>query len=442
MQSYAEVIDYLYSRLPMFTRDGASAYKKDLDRTIALCDALGNPQQKFKTVHVAGTNGKGSSSHMLAAVLASAGYKTGLYTSPHLVDFRERIRINGDWIEADFVIDFVNKHQELIEEVQPSFFEATVAMAFDYFAHQNVDIAVIEVGLGGRLDSTNIILPEVSLITNIGMDHMNILGGTLAEIAAEKAGIIKKNTPVVISETQPVTAPIFADRAKAADAQLVFADQKYHIDAVVRDLSAQEISVTDGQTTLTYTLDLTGTYQEKNILGVLATVDTLRSRGYTIPENAVRNGLAHVQKLTGFQGRWQTISTEPLIICDTGHNEDGIKEVIKNLNTIAYKQLHVVLGAMKDKDLDHMLPYLPKDAMYYFCSPDMPRAMEAEELEMKASEHGLDGYIGGAVPDALDKACANYKSGDLIFVGGSNFVVAEVLTQQHAKYISNLRRII
>lgn len=427
MNTYTEVIDYLYSRLPMFTRDGASAYKENLDRTIALCEAVGNPQHKFKTIHVAGTNGKGSSSHMLAAVLASAGYKTGLYTSPHLVDFRERIRINGEWIDAQFIVNFVQDQQQLIEEVQPSFFEATVALAFDYFAQQKVDIAIIEVGLGGRLDSTNIIQPEVSLITNISMDHMNILGDTLEEIAAEKAGIIKNNTPVVISETNTVTAPVFQTKVDGCHAAIVFADQHYQIQSVERTALTQHIGVRHHNETKSYTLDLTGTYQAKNILGVLATVDVLRTKGYNIADTALQQGLAHVQQLTGFQGRWQTISTDPLIICDTGHNEDGIKEVVKNLETNTYKQLHIVLGAMKDKDLDHMLPFLPKDAMYYFCSPNMPRAMEAEELEMRASEHGLDGYIGGTVTDALDKAIANYKTGDLIFVGGSNFVVAEVL---------------
>ena len=427
MNTYAEVIDYLYSRLPMFTRDGVSAYKKDLDRTLALCEELGHPQNKFKTIHIAGTNGKGSSSHMLAAVLASAGYRTGLYTSPHLVDFRERIRIDGEWIDAQFVVDFVQNQQQLIEKVQPSFFEATVALAFDYFAQQKVEIAIIEVGLGGRLDSTNIIHPEVSLITNIGMDHMNILGNTLEEIALEKAGVIKDNTPVVISETNWVTAPVFCAKAAECHAPIVFADQRYEVKAISRKPAIQDVAVEREKETSTYTLDLTGTYQTKNILGVLATVEILRAKGYAIAEEALCHGLANVQRLTGFQGRWQTLSTDPWIICDTGHNEDGIKEVAKNLETMTYNQLHIVLGAMKDKDLAHMLPYLPRDAMYYFCSPAMPRAMEAEELEMQAAEYDLSGYIGGAVIDALDKAIANYRTGDLVFIGGSNFVVAEVL---------------
>jgi len=427
MKTYAEVIDYLYSRLPMFTRDGSSAYKKDLDRTIALCQALDNPQDKFKTIHVAGTNGKGSSSHMLAAILAQAGYKTGLYTSPHLVDFRERIRINGEQIAEQFVVDYVNNQKQLIEEVQPSFFEATVAMAFDYFAKEQVDIAIIEVGLGGRLDSTNIIHPEVCLITNIGMDHMNLLGDTLEEIAAEKAGIIKKNIPVIISETNPVTAPVFKNKALEEYAPLTFADTHIIATRIRKDNGAQYIHVENKGQAHDYILDLTGSYQLKNIVGVLAVIDQIRTSGFDITEEQLRQALSQVQLLTGFQGRWQTLQTSPLIICDTGHNEDGIKEVIKNLEDVTYKKLHVVIGAMKDKDLDHMLPYLPKEATYYFASPNMPRAMEAQELASKAQNYHLQGHIALSVMDALNKAKDAYHEGDLIFVGGSNFVVAEVL---------------
>ncbi|MGN0003588.1 MAG: bifunctional folylpolyglutamate synthase/dihydrofolate synthase [Sphingobacterium composti] len=427
MHTYTEVIDYLYSRLPMFTRDGASAYKKDLDRTIALCEALGNPQEKFKTIHVAGTNGKGSSSHMLAAVLASAGYKTGLYTSPHLVDFRERIRINGEQIPEQFVVEYVNSQKELIEEIQPSFFEATVAMAFDYFAKEKVDIAIIEVGLGGRLDSTNIISPEVCLITNIGMDHMNLLGDTLEEIAAEKAGIIKPHTPIVISESNAITAPIFNSKAKQEDAPIIFADQKIAALRLERNALTQRLQIINDTDTIEYILDLTGSYQIKNIVGVLAVIEQIQGKGFVISDEDLSYALANVQKLTGFQGRWQTLSTDPLVICDTGHNEDGIKEVIKNLNEISYNALHIVIGAMRDKDLDHMLPYLPKDATYYFSQPDMARAMEANELSEKAKVYGLYGKVSGSVIHALKDAKAAYQKGDLIFVGGSNFVVAEIL---------------
>lgn len=428
MYIYTEAIDYLYSRLPMFTRDGASAYKKDLDRTVALCDALGNPQNKYKTIHVGGTNGKGSSSHMLASVLNAAGYKTGLYTSPHLVDFRERIRVDGQQIDAQFVVDYVNRQKVLIEEIQPSFFEATVAMAFDYFAAQQVDVAIIEVGLGGRLDSTNIIHPDICLITNIGMDHMNLLGDTMEEIAREKAGIIKKKTPIVISETNPVTAPIFIEKAKAENATIVFADQLLKARCLVKTDTYQKIEVISVTSVESFTLDLIGSYQLKNVLGVLTVIDLLNSKlGYAIPLDRLQEGLAGVQHRTGLQGRWQTISTDPLMICDTGHNEDGIKEVVKNLQDVHFKQLHVVIGAMKDKDLDHMLPYLPKDAVYYFSNPDMPRAMPSEELAEKAASYGLKGKVCGTVHNALQSAKEAYISGDLIFIGGSNFVVAEVL---------------
>ncbi len=427
MNTYTEVIDYLYSRLPMFTRDGASAYKKDLDRTIALCKALDNPHQKFKTIHVAGTNGKGSSSHMLAAVLAQAGYKTGLYTSPHLVDFRERIRINGQQIPEQFVIDYVNSQKDLIEHIQPSFFEATVAMAFDYFAKEEVDIAIIEVGLGGRLDSTNIITPEVCLITNIGMDHMNLLGDSLEEIAEEKAGIIKANIPVIISETNEITADVFIDKAVQEQAPITFADQYITVKRIHKNPLLQTLEIEKEGEVFCYDLDLTGSYQTKNIVGVLAVVDQLRAYGFALSEEQLREALAHVQMLTGLQGRWQTLSSDPLIICDTGHNEDGIKEVIKNINEIPYKNLHIVIGAMKDKDLDHMLPYLPKDAIYYFSNPDMTRAMDAAELAEKASFVGLTGKVSGTVLQAFADAKSAYKQGDLIFIGGSNFVVAEIL---------------
>ena len=431
MNTYTEVIDYLYSRLPMFTRDGASAYKKDLDRTIALCAALGNPQNKFKTIHVAGTNGKGSSSHMLAAILASAGYKTGLYTSPHLIDFRERIRINGEQVSESFVVQYVQEHKDLIEDVQPSFFEATVALAFDYFAKEEVDIAIIEVGLGGRLDSTNIISPEVCLITNIGMDHMNLLGNTIEEIASEKAGIIKENTAVVISEYTEQTRPIFTEKAEMEQAPIIFASDYLKSSREANDQLHQRIKVERISGIEYYDLDLRGTYQVKNIVGVLAVVEQVRKHGFAISDEQLKYALANVQKLTGFQGRWQTLSLKPLTICDTGHNEDGIKEVIKNLAEVNYNQLHIIIGAMKDKDLDHMLPYLPKDAFYYFSNPDMPRAMSAAELAEKADTYGLIGDVCGSVIQALEAAEEAYEEGDLIFIGGSNFVVAEVLQHRY-----------
>lgn len=430
MNAYNEAIEYLYTRLPMFTRDGASAFKKDLDNTIRLCDALGNPQQKFKTIHIAGTNGKGSTSHMLAAILAEAGYKTGLYTSPHLLDFRERIRVNGVMCEQQFVVDFVEQHRQLIEEVSPSFFEITVAMAFDYFEKNKVDIAVIEVGLGGRLDSTNIIRPLLSVITNIGFDHMNMLGNTLTEIAGEKAGIIKRNTPVVISEYATETAQVFLDKAHAEQAPIQFASQVYHtrIRSVDQDYLAIDVSDPKG-TEDQYLLDLKGSYQVKNLAGVLLAVDELRKQGFQISPEQVRGALKKVQSTTGIQGRWQQLSKNPLVICDTGHNEDGIHEVLKNLEATPYQTLHFVMGAMRDKDLSHMLPHLPKDAIYYFAAPDMPRAMPADLLRREAAVLGLQGWAFPSVTAAFDAAKVAYTTGDLIFVGGSNFVVAEVLAK-------------
>lgn len=430
MQNYNEVIEYLYARLPMFTRDGASAYKKDLDNTLALLDALGNPQHQFKSIHIAGTNGKGSSSHMLASVFAEAGYKTALYTSPHLLDFRERIRINGQMVDEQFVIDFVHNQQALIEQIQPSFFEVTVAMAFDYFAKMQVDIAIIEVGLGGRLDSTNVIQPLISLITNIGFDHMNMLGNTLAEIAFEKAGIIKHDTPVVVSEYNEETAPVFVKKAEQEQASLEFASEKLQssIIAVNEDYLQIDVVNLQGQTEQ-YELDLKGSYQSKNILGVLRVVDEIRTLGFDLPLAAVKSGLRKVQSFTGLQGRWQTLSKDPFVICDTGHNEDGIREVLKNLDKTSFRQLHFVIGAMKDKDLGHMLPLLPKDAIYYFSNPDMPRAMPSVELAAEAHQLGLKGNAYGPVVKAFEAAKEHYQKGDLIFVGGSNFVVSEVLLQ-------------
>ena len=434
MKSYDEVIAYLFARLPMFTRDGVSAYKEDLTNTLALCAALGNPQDKFKSIHIAGTNGKGSSSHMLASVLEASGLKTGLYTSPHLVDFRERIRIDGLMIPEQDVIDFVLEHQALIEAVQPSFFEVTVALAFAYFAREQVDIAVIEVGLGGRLDSTNVILPEMALITNIGMDHMNLLGNTLAEIAAEKAGIIKAHIPVVVSQRQAELVPVFVQKANSVDAPLIFASDKYTVLKDDLHVGNQALFVQNKKTleTKQWTIDLTGSYQKKNVLGVLTAIDVLRDLGYAISDEAIHLGLSAVQNRTGLQGRWQLLSQDPFVICDTGHNEDGMREVVANLALTKFEQLHIVIGAMRDKDLSHMLPLLPKDALYYFCNADSNRALPAAELAVKALEFGLHGKAHVSIAEALVAAKAAYAPGDLIFVGGSNFVVAEVLADGKA----------
>lgn len=430
MKTFAEVIEYLYARLPMFTRDGASAINPDVDKTLLFCEALGNPHQQFKSIHIAGTNGKGSTSHMMASVFAASGYKTGLYTSPHLVDFRERIRIDGQMMPEQKVIDFINDHLALIEEIKPSFFEVTVAMAFDFFAKEKVDIAIIEVGLGGRLDSTNIINPELCMITNIRMDHMNILGDTLEEIAGEKAGIIKPNTPVVISERQESIQHVFVEKAKENNALLYFANDHYQINGLERKADGLHLSINNKEdnSTKAWHLDLAGGYQQKNILGVLCAIDQLREMGFNLPEEQVAYGLSHVQESTGLRGRWQTLSTKPWIICDTGHNEDGIREVLANLATLSYTQLHFVFGAMRDKDLSHILPQLPKDAIYYFAAPDMPRAMAADQLKELAATFGLQGQSYASISTAFLAAKEASKEKELIFIGGSTFVVADVLT--------------
>ena len=426
--TYQQTLDYLYTQLPMFTRIGASAYKANLDNTIALCDLLDNPQHKFKSLHIGGTNGKGSTSHMLAAVLQTAGYKTGLYTSPHLKDFRERIRINGEMISEQLVVDFVAKYQADFEAIAPSFFEMTVALAFDYFANEQVDVAVVEVGLGGRLDSTNVITPLVSVITNIGWDHMNILGDTLQLIAVEKAGIIKPNIPVIIGEKQPEVEAIFIDKANLEKAEIKFASEDW--DAVeVNSGDLLNVDVTNHQSPLTHHLhlDLTGTYQLKNIKTVLSAIDELRLQGFIITDEHVRTALSSVKALTGLHGRWEIISQSPLTICDTGHNPEGIQEVLKNIARVKYDQLHFVIGMVNDKDSTKVLAALPKNATYYFCKPDIPRGLEAITLREKAASFGLHGETYTSVKQALAAAQASANANDLVFVGGSTFVVAEVV---------------
>lgn len=429
METFEEVIDYLYARLPMFTRDGASAFKKDIGNISQFCEALGKPQDRFQSIHVAGTNGKGSTSHSLASIFSSAGFKTGLYTSPHLVDFRERVRIDGTMIPKKNVIDFVNQHRSLIESIKPSFFEVTVALAFDYFAEQNVDYAIIEVGLGGRLDSTNIITPKLSVITNIGMDHMNMLGDTLAEIAYEKAGIIKPGVPVVVSEKDEKIAHVFEKKAAELGAPLRFASDELHVKSFKLTEDGQTLEVQDNSGNVSFwEMELTGLYQQKNLLGILAAVDQLRKQGIKISSDDVRSGLANVIENTGIQGRWQKLGMNPLIICDTGHNEDGIREVVRNLGSTSYKTLHFIVGVMRDKDLSHMLPQLPKDAIYYFCSPDIPRAMPSDELMRQAAVYNLKGNFYNSVKEAFRCAKLSAHKEDMVFIGGSNFVVAEVLT--------------
>ncbi|CAM3640301.1 folylpolyglutamate synthase/dihydrofolate synthase family protein [Mucilaginibacter galii] len=431
--NYQQTLDYLYTQLPMFTRIGASAFKKDLTNTIALCEVLDNPQHKFKSIHVGGTNGKGSTSHMLAAVLQTAGYKTGLYTSPHLKDFRERIRINGQMISEQEVVNFVANHQADFETIEPSFFEMTVAMAFDAFARHKVDIAIIEVGLGGRLDSTNIITPLLSIITNIGWDHMNLLGNTLTEIAGEKAGIIKPHVPVLIGEYQHGVAQVFLNKAEKENAALIFASQKWNIKA--DELNAAQLlpitaTLSDNANPLTplhLQLDLTGTYQLKNVKTVLSAVEELRSQGFVISDEHIAQALTEVQLLTGLAGRWQTLSTHPLTICDTGHNPDGIAEVLQNIAAVTYEHLHFVVGMVNDKDITKVLSMLPKDATYYFCKPDIPRGLEAEALQQQAAALNLHGQTYSSVKAALQAAQQHAGLNDLVFAGGSTFVVAEIV---------------
>jgi dihydrofolate synthase/folylpolyglutamate synthase len=410
----------------MFTRVGASAYKKDLHNTLALCKALHNPEHTFKSVHIGGTNGKGSSSHMLAAILQTAGYKTGLYTSPHLTDFRERIRINGQMIPEQEVIAFVNSHQTLFEELKPSFFEATVGLAFDYFAKQEVDIAIIEVGLGGRLDSTNVINPLLSLITNIGLDHQDILGNTLEEIAGEKAGIIKTNTPIIIGEKQAEIAQLFEKKAKEANAKILFASDYWTI-TTKETAPLLVVNAHSSKQNLELVLDLRGSYQVKNLAGVLTTVDELRQQGFKISEEHLKTALKQVTSLTGLQGRWQTLQQQPLVICDTGHNEDGVKEVLKNITNTPHQNLHLVWGMVKDKDVAKILALLPKEASYYFCQPNIPRGKPAEELAQDAQKYQLKGQTYTSVAEAYQQAKSHAQPNDLVFVGGSTFVVAEVL---------------
>lgn len=434
LTTYTQAIDYLYKWLPMFTRIGATALKASLRNTLELCERLGNPQEQFACLHIGGTNGKGSTSHMLAAILQTAGYKTGLYTSPHLLDFRERIRINGEMIPEEKVLQFVNSQRANIEEIDPSFFELTVAIAFLCFAEQEVDIAVIEVGLGGRLDSTNIIHPLLSVITNIGYDHMNILGNTLGEIATEKAGIIKTQVPVVIGQKQKETTEVFTGKAAETQSPIRFASDDWEVKRSERQPPDSELLHLEIKSTTKHTvkftdlaLDLTGSYQLKNLPAVLSAVEELRILGYKISDSDIVSGLKQVKKLTGLMGRWQTIKYLPLTICDTGHNEDGIREVLKNIELTPFENLHMVIGMVKDKEINKILELLPKEAIYYFCSPNLPRAKPAEELWLEAKAFNLYGKSYNSVEAAIQAAEDKAGNKDLIFIGGSTFVVAEGL---------------
>lgn len=425
--NYQQTLNYLYEKLPMFTRVGISAYKSDLNNTIKFLAHIQNPEREFKTIHVGGTNGKGSTSHMLAAIFQEAGYKTGLYTSPHLKDFRERIKINGVMMNEQEVVDFVKENQAFIEDIQPSFFEATVAMAFQHFAKHQVDIAIIEVGLGGRLDSTNVINPELSVITNISYDHMNLLGNTLPEIAFEKAGIIKKNIPVIIGQLQEEVKQVFLAKAEAENAPIRFASEEWEIGESQMINNVRRVSLSKADFKLDLNLDLTGSYQLKNVKTVLSTIEEIRLKGFEISDENILSALSQVKKLTGLMGRWQILNKNPLVICDTGHNEDGIKEVLKNIESTPHQKLLMVIGMVKDKDITKILSLLPKKAKYFFCSPDMPRAKPADELVAEAASFGLIGDAYPSIDIALKTAKQQANPDDLIFIGGSTFVVAEVV---------------
>jgi dihydrofolate synthase/folylpolyglutamate synthase len=426
--TYQETLDYLYTTLPMFSRIGAAAFKKDLTNTLEICEALGNPQKKFKSIHVAGTNGKGSVSHMLAAVLQTANYKTGLYTSPHLKDFRERIKVNGEMCDEDFIVTFVEKVKPLIEKIQPSFFEITVAMAFSYFAEQNVDVAVVEVGLGGRLDSTNIITPELCVITNIGFDHMNMLGDTLEKIAYEKAGIIKGNIPVIIGETFPETKPVFEKVAKEKNAPLIFAGNNRYAADWNHNHNQLNVTVVEKEKDehITYRLDLPGIYQRKNLVTVLETIKCLQKKGWKIEDEQIHKGLSQAKKITGLHGRWEVIHQKPTVVLDVAHNVDGIKQLVEQIELSTYNDLHIIIGMVKDKEIEKILEQLPKFAKYYFTKAQIPRALPTTELALKAARLELKGNIYNDVDTALKEALQHANEEDLIIVCGSVFLVGEL----------------
>ena len=401
--NYQETLDWMFAQLPMYQREGTSAFKKDLTNIIAFSKELNAPETKFRSIHVGGTNGKGSTSHMLASILQEAGYRVGLYTSPHLKNFTERIRINGEEIPSEKVVTFIEKNKTFLEQQQLSFFEMTVGMAFDYFANEQVDIAIIEVGLGGRLDSTNIIIPEVAVITNIGFDHTQFLGETLPEIAFEKAGIIKENVPVVIGERQEEVVAVFLNKAIETTSNIVFASEN----------------------TTHYKTDLLGNYQKKNVLTALAAIEQLK--GFDVSREQLQNGLLRVAQNTNLKGRWQILKEQPMVICDTAHNKEGLEIVLNQLRNLSYSRLHFVLGVVSDKDLERILPMFPTKATYYFCKPNIPRGLSEVILQEKASEFNLKGEKYESVEKAYSEALLNVNQNDMIYIGGSTFVVAEII---------------
>ena len=422
--TYDETVTYLFNCAPPFQQVGGAAYKEGLSTTIALDNHLGNPHRKFRTIHVAGTNGKGSTSHTLAAILQESGYKVGLYTSPHLIDFRERMRVNGTPASKEYVTDFVEKHRAFFEPLQPSFFELTTAMAFNYFAEQNVDVAIIEVGLGGRLDCTNIITPELCIITNISPDHTQFLGNTLQEIASEKAGIIKNGIPVVIGETTRETKEVFARKAKESNAPIIFAEEEALLTAATpTENGYRYCSTVFGE----FCGELGGDYQQKNTNTLLSAINILRGKGFTITEESLRKGFTNVCKLTGLMGRWQKIQDNPRVICDAGHNIGGIKYITEQLARVGCRELRIVFGMVNDKDITSVLKMMPRNAEYYFTQASIKRAMPADDLKNMAERFGLMGNSHPNVKEALEAALSDSSDDDFIFVGGSCFIVADLL---------------
>ena len=430
---YQQTLDFLYSQLPMFHRIGPAAYKANLDNTWALANHLGNPENKFRSIHIAGTNGKGSVAHMLASVFQEAGYKTGLCTSPHLKDFRERFRINGEMMPESYVSAFVQEHMDFFDTIKPSFFEMTIAMTFAWFAEQKVDIAIIETGLGGRLDSTNIITPELSVITNVGLDHMNLLGNTIEEIAREKGGIIKPGVPVVSGKSRHEAMQVFMEKASETGSEIFFADQNFKVKPAgftfLNGERLMEGSIHGSTGLIEFQCPLTGTYQLENIATVAQVVDVMNRKGrFSVSETEMKNGLKNVIKNTGMAGRWQILSQKPLVICDTGHNVDGIRSVMENIMLTPHRHLHFVLGMMNDKDISGILALLPRgNTTYYYCKPNVPRGLSVDELEKEAGRLGFTGRKFDSVTEALSHAKSLAADDDLVFAGGSTFVVAEVL---------------
>ena len=429
--TYDQTLEYLFSQLPMYQRVGKAAYKHDLGKTTDLDRHFGYPHKQFKSIHIAGTNGKGSVSHTLASVLQEAGYKTGLYTSPHYLDFRERIKVNGQPVSKEYVIDFVAKNKDYFERLKPSFFEMTVAMAFEYFKDMQIDVAVIEVGMGGRLDSTNIITPEVSVITNIGYDHMQFLGNTLTQIAAEKAGIIKPGIPVVIGEMPPAVRNVFLEKATEKNAPIFLASQIFTVGrsrvSYTENRQYFDILRQGGKYIDNLSFGLLGEYQKYNVPVILETLEILKLKGFNINDTQVKNGFDKVVTNTGIMGRWQTVSVNPLIILDAGHNEDGIKNVVEQIKNTNYKNLHFIFGTVNDKEVNKILRLLPTKAFYYFTQASVPRALNASELREKALSAGLEGKAYNTVDQAIEAAINNAGKNDLIFIGGSTFVVADAL---------------